>query len=411
MLSTVALGAAGLAIGAPAAQAAINIDDVTVTETNANVDATFTITRSAGLFAGAVALNYASVNGSARAPEDIFAASGTVAFPSSLLGGTQTRQVTVTVKGDRLDEVTESFGLQLSGPELGKSLGIGAIIDDDVQPTMKADDAPVATEGGNATFPITLSGASGREISVQVTTVDGTATAPADYTTRAGTLTIPAGATSGNIVVPIIDDSATEPEEKFGLFIAKPVNATLVDPNAVGTIIDRVAQPPPPGTPPGTPPPPPPPPPPPSSTGFVPFGPPGSGSGVGPNSNTTTTTSSSARLGLSAPRLKRPATALITLSCPKGSGRCSGRVTIFSRPNKKSKLASLRKERRLAGRAFSIGAGRVQTVQLPLGRLDRSLLLRAGRINVRGYVVSKIGTGASRTRSINGTLVARTNHS
>jgi hypothetical protein len=415
MLYSVAVGAAGLAIGAPAAQASINIDDVSVAETNGEVDATFTVTRSYGLFAKAVEVGYTTVDGSAHAPGDYQAQSGTLSFPSSFLGGTQTRQVTVAVNGDQLDEPTETFSVALSGSELGKDVGVGTITDDDPGPTISVADAPAATEGGTATFAVNLSSASGRDVAVDVTTIDGTAVAPGDYTTRAGKLTIPAGALSGSIGVPLVDDSTIEPDEKFGLRISKPVNATLGRATGIGTIIDNDTPPPPPpaDTAPGTTTPPATTPttPAPSSSGFVPFGPPSSTGGGAATAPKAATTTSTARLGIGSPRLKRPGKVLVTLSCPAGSGRCNGRLTIFSRPNKKSKLKALRKERRLGRLEFSVPPAGVETKKVPLGRADQVLLLRAGRIQVRAYVVAKVGKGATKVRSVNGTLISRTNHS
>ena len=46
-----------------------------------------------------------------------------------------------------------------------------------------------------------------------------------------------------------------------------------------------------------------------------------------------------------------------------------------------------------------------------LGRADQKLLLRAGRLQVRAYVVSKDNGGRTSTRSVNGTLIGRTTHS
>ena len=58
------------------------------------------------------------------------------------------------------------------------------------------------TEGNTgtraATFTVTLSAASGQPVTVAYATANGTATAGSDYQAASGTLTIPAGQTSGN---------------------------------------------------------------------------------------------------------------------------------------------------------------------------------------------------------------------
>ena len=58
-----------------------------------------------------------------------------------------------------------------------------------------------------STFTVSLSAASGRDITVDYATSNGTATAGADYTATSGTLTISAGATSGSFNVPVLADT------------------------------------------------------------------------------------------------------------------------------------------------------------------------------------------------------------
>ena len=399
-----------LALGAPAAQAAIGINDVQVSETNGTVDATFTISRSAGLFAGAVTVQYATVAESARAPGDYADASGAIAFPSALLGGNQVRQVTVAVQGDRLDELTETFKVAIGGPEVTDGEGVGTITDDDPMPTISVKDAPNTSEGGTATFAIALSTPSGRDIAVAFATANGTATSPQDYTARGGSLVLPAGAASVNLGVPLIDDAILEPDERFELRISSPVAATLGDASGVATIVDNDAPPPPPPPPPPAAVPPPPPAgvtPPPPPSGITPIGPPDTGGGT----TKTPTATGNAPVAVSKPRLKRPSTVIVTVSCPRESGRCKGTATIFTRPNKKSKIKALRKQRRLVRKTFSIPGGGVDTLRVVLSKTDQKLLLRAGRFQVRAFVVSKNSAGRTSTRTVNGSLIGRTTHS
>ena len=124
--------------------------------------------------------------------------------------------------------------------------------------------------------------------------------------------------------------------------------------------------------------------------------------------------SGSSGLGVSAPRLRRPRTGIaVTLACPPRAGRCKGRLTIFSRPSRRSKIKLLRSE-------APPGAARVRarrrphggTLLIALGRRDRSLLRRVGRMKVRAYVVTQDRAGRTGVvRRVNGTLVARTAHS
>lgn len=395
-----ALLACGLGLAVPAAaQASIGAGDVSVSEGNGGVSAIFTITRSAGLLAAPVTVAFTTAAGSAGSA-DYVTTSGTRDFPGSLLGGTQVAQVAVPIVGDRLDEPDEAFRLVLTGPEVTDAVATATILDDDPPPSIAVADAPAATEGATATFAIALSAPSGRDVSVAFATADGTAVAGQDFTARSGTLTIPAGATTAAVGVPLIDDSADEPSEGFGLRLSAPVNATLGDAAATATILDNdvppsaAAPPPAPAAPPA--------PTPPSTT---------AGSGAGGSGSAATPSSVVESLGLGSPRLGRPDTAVVTIACPQGAGRCTGQVTLFSRANKRSQIKDLRSERRLGRRTYALAAGRTVTLSFALSRADRRLLERAGRIKVRAYALTKDGSGRSGVRTANGTLVRRTAHS
>ena len=377
-----------------AAHAAIRIDDAQVTESATSVHATFTVTRVTSLldFAGAAGVAFKTVDESARAPVDYEAAAGGLDFPARPLGGTDSRNITITVKDDPLDEPTESFRVLISGSaEIGDAEGTGTILDDDTPPAVAVADAPAAAEGAEASFAVRLSALSGGDVSVSYATADGTAAAPADYTARTGQVTIPAGSTVATVPVALLDDSTDEANETFELRISAPAAATLGDAAGVGTILDnddpRSS---------ATPTSPRPPPPPPAAKL------PTTGSSTIPQPS---------RMGIAKPRLRRPSTVLLTLSCPKALISCKGRVMLFSRPNRRSKIKALRKERRLGRTTFSLGGGHVKTLEVALKRTDRRLLQRSGRLSVRAYAVVEDGNGRTGVRTVNGTLIARLAHS
>jgi len=106
-----------------------------------------------------------------------------------------------------------------------------------VVPTVSINDATVP-EGTSATFTVTLSQATTVPVTITFVTTNGTAVAPADYTAAANTLTIPAGATTGTIVVPTAADLVVEPPENFALNLTGATNATIADSQGVGTIFD-----------------------------------------------------------------------------------------------------------------------------------------------------------------------------
>src|SRR5262249_38290653 len=64
------------------------------------------------------------------------------------------------------------------------------------------------------------------------------ATAGSDYQATSGTLTIPAGQTTGTITVLVIGDRLADPNVSFFVNLSNPTNATIADGQGVGTIFD-----------------------------------------------------------------------------------------------------------------------------------------------------------------------------
>ena len=264
-------------------------------------------------------------------------------------------------------------------------------------PSVAAADAPAAAEGATAAFNISLNAPSGRDVSVAFATSDGSAIAGHDYTPRSGTIAIPAGATSVSIGVPTVADGADEADETFELRLAFSSSATLRRARAAAVIVDADG---PPASGPA-----------PSSGGGEPETPPVGAPARPPAAAPAVPAAITPQLGLSSPRLRRPSIILVTVSCPRQASSCKGRVTIFSRPNLRSKIKALRRERRLGQRNFTLAAGASRTLTMALSRLDRVLLNRTGRMLVRAYAVTTDGAGRSGVRRTAGTLIARTTHS
>ena len=150
-------------------------------------------------------------------------------------------RATPLVEGD------ETFRVNLSDPSANATIAdaqaIGTIVDDDVvRPALTIADASV-TEGDSgqteSSFTVTLSSAATEDVTVEFATADDTATAPADYTARTGTLTIPAGELSGQVTVAVQGDTLVEGDEIFRVNLSNPsANATIADAQAIGTIVD-----------------------------------------------------------------------------------------------------------------------------------------------------------------------------
>ncbi|MCM1984006.1 Calx-beta domain-containing protein [Lyngbya confervoides] len=89
----------------------------------------------------------------------------------------------------------------------------------------------VISEAGNeAVISVMRSGAVDSSISVDYTTVDGTAIAGADYQAKSGTLTFAPHEVLKQIVVPILNDALPEANEQFRLMLFNEVNAVLGSP-------------------------------------------------------------------------------------------------------------------------------------------------------------------------------------
>ena len=188
-----------------------------------------------------VDVDYATSDGTATAVSDYAATSGTLVFAA----GETSKQIDVTVNSDIQVEGNETLTVTLSAPfnaDLGSSVATGTITNDDnVGPKLAVSDTSML-EGNSGTSPLTFTVAmapvSGSDMTVDYTTSDGTATAGSDYTAASGTLTIPAGQSSGSIAVSVLGDTTYEPNENFTLTLSNPVGATIVGGTAAGTITD-----------------------------------------------------------------------------------------------------------------------------------------------------------------------------
>ena len=237
---------ASLAARPPGGTPSMSINDVTLTEGDAGtLTLTFTVTQSAR---AKTSVRFATDADTASSPADFLARSGTLRFA----GGNKKKQVAVTVVGDMLDEANETFFVRLSNPvgaTIADGQGVGTITDNDAPPTVssvatltvpegEAGDLPVASVG------VTLSAPSGKHVSVDFTTVDGSATAGSDYDLNAGTLDFAAGQTTASVAVTVTGDEDAEGDETFDVDLADPVNATLGTHPAVVTIQDNDPTPP-----------------------------------------------------------------------------------------------------------------------------------------------------------------------
>ncbi len=172
----------------------------------------------------------------------------TVTIPA----GATSKSVDIDITGDLVKELSETFSVSISNAMRGATAltitdasGLMTITDD--EPVISIA-APVATVEGsstdgrtNFTFTINLDKSAPENIAVRISTLDGSATAGADYeATGIATekwIIIPAGARSGSVVVPVLHDLLAEQSESFSVQVNEVkagVGATL-DSNGLPT--------------------------------------------------------------------------------------------------------------------------------------------------------------------------------
>jgi len=242
IVPSMSTSSAALASGVRAVLPSVSVADISVGEgTGGTTTAVFTVTQDKK---GKSTINFSTVPGTATASADYIPRSGKIRFAGHKLS----RTVSVTIIGDALDESDETFFLRLSGAkgaDLADGEATGTILDNDAPPSVSVG-APVSVPEGQtgdtsfATVDVTLSGASGLDVSVDWATAEGTATvADNDFVPGAGQLDFAPGETSKAVLVEVVGDVASEGDETFDVVLSSPVNATLGSATDVVTIVDN----------------------------------------------------------------------------------------------------------------------------------------------------------------------------
>jgi len=136
---------------------------------------------------------------------------------------TRTVSIVVNSNGATSNTVTEHIAFEVAAPTVSI--------------------APASTTEGDSgskllPFTVTLSHAATTAVTVNYVTANLTAVAGMDYTATSGTLTIPAGQTTGTINVSILGNTTVEPDKTFLVILSSPHHATLGTASAVGTILN-----------------------------------------------------------------------------------------------------------------------------------------------------------------------------
>ena len=182
----------------------ISISDATATEGN-QVLFTVSLSNTSGQ---TITVDFSTTDGVAVGGDDYQFTAGTLTFDP----GQSSQTIAVTTNDDALNELDEQFSVALSNPTiafLNDGQGNGTIVDNDLQPTVTIADAS-ANEGMTGTtaltFRVTLSAVSGRTVTVNYDTADGTATTgDNDYQSGPGKVDL-----ANSITVLVNGDSVNE---------------------------------------------------------------------------------------------------------------------------------------------------------------------------------------------------------
>ena len=162
---------------------------------------TFTVTLSPAS-GREVKVNWATADGTATAGSD-YTARQRAADLRSGRDGQDDRRRRPRRRGHRGERDAQGHAL---GPGRRPAVnvldgeGAGTIVDKNAPPSLSISDT-TRTEGGGATFTVTLAGTTLRTVTVSFNTTDGTAKAGSDYAARTGTLTFAPGEKSKTIAV------------------------------------------------------------------------------------------------------------------------------------------------------------------------------------------------------------------
>ena len=190
--------------------------------------------------AGEVSVTLNSSDDTAVAGEDYGATSQVVTFGA----GEISKTVEIAVADDSVAESDESFGLTLSnatgGATLGASAATVAIADDDLPGEIAFSSTTYSgAEGGTVEVELVRTGGSIGEVSVTLTSSDGTALAGDDYDATDLVVTFADGETIQTATIALVQNDDTEESESFGLALSNATGgATLGTDTATATIAD-----------------------------------------------------------------------------------------------------------------------------------------------------------------------------
>ncbi|MEI8376515.1 MAG: Calx-beta domain-containing protein, partial [Planctomycetota bacterium] len=232
----------------------ISVADVTVQVGTLATRAVFTVTLSAAS-TKTITMVYGTADGTAKAGIGYTRTTGTLTFSPG-----QTSQ-TIPVPIAALKSAglaNQTFSLNLTSAvngKIGRAAATATIVD--AVPVVVVPPPPVVavipaisigsvivtrptTGTATVTFVVSLSAASTKSITVNYSTINGTALSGSDYTAAIGKLTFAPGVTSQTITVTILANSAKKTAAAFNMALSVPTNATLKTGQGTCTINNSV---------------------------------------------------------------------------------------------------------------------------------------------------------------------------
>jgi len=184
---------------------------------------------------------FATREGSATAPEDFYGKSTTVNFAV----GESSKTVDIDLIDDNTVESTEFLTVRLFSPTnaiVDTPETTVTIQDDDTggtAPSLSIASISAGEGSGSADLTVSLSAPVTQVVDVKVATVTGTATKGQDYYGMFQQLSFAPGETSKTVSVTVVDDTATENTETFGVRLFQASGAPISESPATVSIIDN----------------------------------------------------------------------------------------------------------------------------------------------------------------------------
>ena len=202
-----------------------------------------TVARTEGVACQAC-VDYLTVDGTALSNLDYTLTGGTLCFEANELRKT----ILVPLVNDSLAEGAETFGIALSNPAGGASLGTLSnatlrILDDESSVSFARSGYTTNETGPAVVIEVQRSGALITPVSVDFATTNGTAITTNDYRGTNGTLSFGVGVPSKTIIIPIANDTLDEGDETFEVNLFNPQSGVQLGTitNTVVTIVDNDA--------------------------------------------------------------------------------------------------------------------------------------------------------------------------